>query len=230
MKKIYAFIFARGGSKGVIGKNKKIFAGIPLIGHSLELANNLDEVVRVFVSTDCDEIAAISREYGAEIIKRPNYLAMDNSSEWDAWQHAINHVNNNYESFDHFLSLPCTAPLRIDKDVLKCFKALKSNVDIVLTMTKAKRSPWFNMVQKKINGQLKLVNSGIQLNRRQDAPYCYDLTTVAYFAKTEFILKASSLWDGNVFGVEIPEERAIDIDTLLDFEIASFLLERNKLD
>ena len=102
---------------------------------------------------------------------------------------------------------------------------LKPGVDAVLTMTPSNRSPWFNMVCSGDDGFLRLVNceGGHQVIRRQDAPQCFDLTTVAYAIRPDFILSSNSFWDGSVLGVEIPPERAIDIDTPLDFAIARFI-------
>ena len=103
--------------------------------------------------------------------------------------------------------------------------ALREDVDFVVTVSSANRSPWFNMVTKDVAGFVKLVANDVSIHRRQDAPQCFDMTTVAYVAKTDFILRSKSIWDGNVVGVEIPAERALDIDTPLDFEIARFLME-----
>ena len=87
--KIFAFIFARGGSKGIPGKNIRNLGGKPLLAHSILMAQSIDKISRVFVSTDDQEIADIGAEYGAEIIERPPELAQDDSSEWLAWLHAI---------------------------------------------------------------------------------------------------------------------------------------------
>ena len=99
---------------------------------------------------------------------------------------------------------------------------------MVLTMTNAKRNPWFNMVLKDEDGKIKTVNQNIRISRRQDAPKVYDLCTVAYVTRPQFILSASSLWEGNTIGVEIPENRSIDIDTQYDFQIADYLYKKQK--
>ena len=112
-EKIFCFIFARGGSKGIPKKNILPIAGLPLLVHSINLAKSLSEVDKIFVSTDCEEISKIAKHQNVQVIKRPFELAQDDSSEWEAWQHAIKYVQSNYEKFDKFLSLPTTAPLRI---------------------------------------------------------------------------------------------------------------------
>lgn len=225
-----AFVFARGGSKGLPKKNILKLGDKPLIAHSIELAKNINEIENVYVSTDSKEIANIAKNYGARIIKRPENLASDQSPEWLAWIHAVKYVNENYGAFDKFLSLPATSPLRNSNDVIKCLNSLAGNIDMVLTMTNAKRNPWFNMVIKDDSGIIKTVNQNIEISRRQDAPKVYDLCTVAYVTRPDFILSSSSLWEGNTIGVEIPENRSIDIDTKYDFEIADYLYKkRNNL-
>ena len=223
---IRAFIFARGGSKGIHKKNLQKINNIPLIGHSINIANAIDFVDKVYVSTDCEEIGDTSKKYGAEVIYRPKYLATDNSPELLSWKHAINYSIKNDDEFNIFLSLPPTAPLRDIEDVLKCIDSLSENVDIVLTMTKSKKSPWFNMVYKNEDNKISLLNKNLSITRRQESPECFDPTTVAYAAKKDFIQNTESIWEGKVVGVEIPEERAIDIDSSLDLKVASYLYKK----
>ena len=115
----FAFVFARGGSKGIPRKNLHLLDGKPLLVWSIELGQSLPEMERVFVSTDDDEIAEVANVFGAEVIPRPAELAQDTSLEWLAWQHAINSVQARYGLFDRFFSLPTTAPLRSQEDVRK---------------------------------------------------------------------------------------------------------------
>ena len=226
MSKTHAFIFVRGGSKGLPRKNVLSIGGQPLFTHGINLARELKEVDRIYVSTDCDEISEIAKTYEAEVIERPAKLASDTASEWLAWQHAIRFVQKHDGLFDRFVSLPATAPLRKPQDVKKCFAALIPGIDIVITMSKSHRSPWFNMVDYDSNGHLKLVGANEGIHRRQDSQTCFDVTTVAYVARPKFILQTSCIWDGNVAGVEVPKERSIDIDDSFDFAIARFLMEQ----
>jgi len=88
----FGFVFARGGSKGVTGKNIRDLAGKPLLAHALHVASQVAEIERVFVSTDSSEIAAVAGRFGATVILRPTELAQDDTPEWLAWKHAINWV------------------------------------------------------------------------------------------------------------------------------------------
>jgi CMP-N-acetylneuraminic acid synthetase len=226
--KTIAFIFARGGSKGVPGKNIRIIGGKPLIVWSIEIALEISEIDRVIVSTDDENIAAVGKKFGAEIINRPAELAQDDTPEWLAWQHAVAWLENKGEYFDRFVSLPTTSPMRSKEDVIACLNLLDDKTDTVVTMTETTRSPYFNMLSEE-NGYVKLlVDAKKSYSRRQDVPKAYDMTTVAYVTRPEFIKKHKTFFEGMVKSVVIPEERAIDIDTKLDFEIAEMLINKRK--
>ena len=225
-QKTFAFVFARGGSKGLPGKNLLPIAGHPMLAHGIHIAQQISEIASIFISTDCHKIAEIGASYGAEIIMRPAHLSSDTAPEWLAWQHAIKYTQSKHGEFDHFLSLPPTAPCRSVGDVRRCLDALTPDTDLVLTTTPSHRSPWFNMVIERSDGCLRLVKAGDSIKRRQDAPACFDIATVAYAAHPAFVLNATSIWDGRIRGVEIPSERAIDIDTPADYAIARFLKEQ----
>jgi len=227
---VVAFIFARGGSKGVPRKNIRPLAGKPLIAYAIETARACPSVSRVVVSTDDAEIARVAREFGAEVpFMRPAELASDQAPEWLAWQHAIREVGRD-GPLDVFLSVPTTSPLRAVEDVENCVRALlEGDADAVVTVRPAERNPYFNMVKLDARGYAQLVispDAGVQ--NSQAAPKVYDLTTVAYAARPDFVLGAKSLFEGRVKTVLVPSERALDIDTLLDFEMAEFLMQRRE--
>ena len=220
----YAFVFARGGSKGLPGKNIRPLGGIPLLGRSIQVAQQLPAIARVFVSTDSDDIAAVAREYGAEVIRRPDELAGDAAPEWLAWQHAIRTLQARGEAFDVFVSLPATSPLRAPVDVRNCLDMLDASTDVVITVTPAARNPWFNMVVREPDGDCRVVCAGDGVVRRQDAPEVFDMTTVAYVTRPGFVLAHGRLFEGRVKSVVVPRERAVDIDDIYDFRMAEFLL------
>lgn len=225
-----AFIFARGGSKGLPGKNIRMFAGKPLMAWAIEHARSVGSIRRVIVSTDSDDIAAVAAQYGAEVpFLRPSQLAMDDSPEWLSWRHALEFILKDEGSLpDAMVSIPVTAPLRQLQDIDRCLKRFSAgDTDVVITVTDAHRNPYFNMVTMQSNGSVGLIiPSDNGVNRRQDAPAVFDMTTVAYVADPEFVLTHESVFTGRVKAVHVPIERSIDIDTLLDFEIAEFLFTR----
>ena len=222
----YAFIFARGGSKGIPGKNIKPLKGKPLIQYSIEVALQTSDINNVFVSTDDADIAKVSRSNGAIVIDRPIELAQDDSPEWQAWKHAISWVREQYGDFEEFISLPATSPLRSVKDVESAIlQRSKIGADICIAITPASRSPYFNMVKQLGNNLIELVNKPTNsISRRQDAPEVFDITTVVYVANVEFIMSHDNIFDGVVTSVVVPRHRAVDIDDMYDFNFVESIL------
>lgn len=232
--RIFAFVFARGGSKGIVGKNLRVIGGRSLLGHSIATARACPRVERVIVSTDSEVLAVEALRCGAEVpFMRPANLASDESPEWLAWQHAIRTVQEDpqFGPFDYFLSLPATAPLRATRDVEACLELLSTtDSDIVVTVSEARRHPAFNMLRIDDNGLASVYHPlGNTITRRQDAPAAWDMATVAYAARADWILRSDGMWKGRMRAVVVPAERAIDIDTELDLAIAGFLMERRTL-
>lgn len=229
---VFAFIFARGGSKGLPGKNIRHLGGKPLIAWSIEHALAVSRISRVIVSTDSEEIAAVARQHGAEVpFIRPAELARDDSPEWLAWRHALTFLQDTEGILpDAMLSVPTTAPLRQAIDLENCLDEFANgDSDTVITVSDAHRNPWFNMVKQNSDGSVGLVmgpHTGI--TRRQDAPAVFDMATVAYVVRPQFVLQQMGTFSGRVRAVKVPVERAIDIDTLFDFELAEFLLTRRR--
>jgi N,N'-diacetyl-8-epilegionaminate cytidylyltransferase len=228
---IVGFIFARGGSQGVPGKNIRLLAGKPLIAYAIETAFQSGFINRVIVSTDDKKIAQVAQAFGAEVpFIRPKELAQNNSPEWLAWQHAIQTLKeqDNGRRLDVFVSIPPTAPLRNTEDVDNAIQTfLASDADIVITAKKASCHPSFNMViLDELNCAKLVLPLDKQIIRRQDAPPVYDMTTVAYVASPKFIMESKAVFEGRVKAVVIPEERALDIDTELDFQFAEYLMTK----
>jgi len=224
-------IFARGGSKGVPRKNIRLLAGKPLIAYAIETALASQYIDRLIVSTDDPEIAEVAKRFGAEVpFMRPSELAQDDSPEWLSWQHAIQTIESEGFEVGCFVCIPTTSPLRSVEDVDACIHLLFStDADIVITATPARRSPHFNMVTVDADDTAYLVMPPKRnLHHRQSTPRVYDMTTIAYAANPKFILNNSSLFDGEVKAMIVPEERALDIDTELDFKFAEFLMEQSR--
>ena len=228
-KPVIGFIFARGGSKGLPGKNLRELEGKPLIAHAIKIAQQVEAIDRVIVSTDDMGIAQVAREHGAETpFIRPAHLALDNSSEWSAWQHAIREIEKEGIQLGTFVSIPPTSPLRIAGDVAACIARLhEEDADLVYTVTETDRNPYFNMVTLDDDGFAHVAISPEKaVHRRQDAPTVYDSTTVAYAARPGFVLNHDHMFEGRVKVVVVPAERALDIDSELDFSLAEFYMRR----
>jgi CMP-N-acetylneuraminic acid synthetase len=136
--KVVALICARGGSKGLPGKNIRPLAGRPLIAWSIAQARTVPRIGRIIVSTDSEQIAMASREAGAEVpFMRPEHLARDNSPEWLAWRHALNYLRESQGAYpDAVIAVPATAPLRAVADLETCLDEYqKGGADMVITVT-----------------------------------------------------------------------------------------------
>ena len=171
----------------------------------------------------------MARAAGADIpFMRPAELAQDTSPEWLVWRHALEYLRRSGEYPDALLVVPPTAPLRSPVDLKHCLDEFeKGQADVVVTVTDAHRSPYFNMVKENPDGSVGLViPPQAAVVRRQDVPAVYDMTTVGYVAHPDFVMTQPGLFAGRVRQVHVPVERALDIDTPLDFHIAEYLVSR----
>lgn len=222
-----AFIFARGGSKGVPGKNIYPVAGKPLIAHSIASALASRSVGHVVVSTDDAQIAKVSRQYGAKVLNRPAELASDTAAEILSWRHAIDSFPELFSGKNPqpFISLPATAPLRAPQDVdAAVMKFGKGGCDVLFGITPAHRNPYFNMAVITEDGLIKIAIGGSSAVRRQDVPDMYDITTCVYVANASYVQRCAKLTEGRVGHILIPPERALDIDTYFDLYLAELML------
>ena len=230
-KRIFAFVFARGGSKGLKNKNILPIGGLPLVARSIKTAKKMNIIEEVFLSTDSNEIADIGSSFGAHVIHRPRNLSQDNSPEWQAWKHGINEAIDKFGDFDIFISLPATTPLRQTEDIQKCLDEFVNDntFDILITVMPSKKSPFFNMVKVSDDGLTTLLSGGNNYSCRQQVPKTFDISTLAYVTTPSHIKKVSSIWDGRVKSLTFPYERALDIDDELDYEMACHLWEKNHI-
>lgn len=221
-----AFIFARGGSKGVPGKNLYPVAGKPLIAHSIHSALASRSVGHVVVSTDDERIADAARRHGAQVLARPAKLAEDATPELLAWRHAIDSFPSLFDRPDPqpFISLPATAPLRAPQDVDAAVARFQEGAcDVLFGISPAHRNPYLNMVTVDPAGLLRLVIPSTAA-RRQDVPEVYDVTTCVYIGNAGYLRTCNRLMEGRVGHVVIPPERALDIDTPFDLYLAELML------
>lgn len=224
-KQHIAFIFARGGSKGVRDKNIRMVAGKPLIAYSIESALASQYIERVIVSTDSEKISVVARENGAEVLVRPDELAGDTTPELLAWKHAIEAHRNRINDTATFISLPATSPLRIPGDINAAVEEFQQgHCDILFGITEGHRNPFLNMVTISDANLLEVVNTGSNAVRRQDVPEVFDVTTCVYVGNPEYIMSCDKLMQGRVGYIKIPVERSLDIDSEYDLYLADLVL------
>lgn len=230
---IICTICARGGSKGVPNKNTKILNGIPLITHSINQAIQSKLFTNIVVSTDSKKIANEALIAGAECwFIRPKYLSTDRASKLDAIKHVVKKAENKFNiTYDYVFDLDATSPLRRVSDIKKSFKFFtKSKASNLITATPCRKNPYFNMVEFS-GSNIKLVKS---LNRsnspqsRQTAPLVYDMNASIYIWKRDSLFTQNSLINNNTVLYEMPEERSIDIDTMIDWYLVELIMKKNK--
>ena len=227
-----AGIFARGGSKGLPGKNLLSIAGQSLMERAVKTAKGLPFIQDVYCSTDSPAIASEALRSGALVPwYRPDELAQDTSREWDSWVHMISWLRSKQTYPDYLMTVPLTAPLRTTEDLRVCAEAADdTGADVVFGVYESSKNPWFTMVTREDgSGRVELVNRPPErINNRQQAPKCYDVAPNTFIIRCDFLLEAQSIYDGDTRGVLLPRENCIDIDSDLDFKIADFLLSQRE--
>jgi CMP-N,N'-diacetyllegionaminic acid synthase len=231
--KTLCVISARGGSRGLPGKNIRPLLEKPMIVWSIEQALATPGIDRVVVSTDSEEIAAVARAAGAEIpFVRPDYLSTSEAGKFDVFKHALVSCEEYYnEKYEFYLDLDCTSPLRDINDISACISRFrevrKHGVDGVFTVCDARKNPYFNLLETDESGALKICkNLPSTIVRRQDAPPVYEHVASIYVFSPEYIHSASYLLDGHTEGYDIGSEKSLDVDSDLDFLLVEYLMKR----
>jgi len=227
-RSIAAIVPARGGSKGIVDKNIRLLAGIPLIGHTLNCINNSGVIDYVAVSTDSQRIAEVARKWTNNIIWRPLDLASDTASGISVMVHAIQHIKSSVGGFDYFLYLQPTSPLRAPEDIIGSIRlAISKRARFVVSVCECEHSPLFTNTLPEDHSLEGFISQEISRKNRQEFKKFYRLNGAIYVVSggvTEIDLYGSSS-----YGYIMPQERSIDIDTEMDFYLAEALLtyERN---
>lgn len=229
--KILAIIAARGGSKGVPGKNVRELSGKPLICHTIEQIKKWNGYDRFIVSTDSEKIAEIATDCGVEVpFMRPKELAQDDTGKLKALRNALIEAEKYYSTrFDAVLDLDATAPIRKINDIkniVEIFK--KEKADCVFSVVRSRRNPYFNMVEKKSDGTVELCKqTGDNILTRQSAPKVYDMNASMYVYSRSFLLNEENHTplSGRSFAYEMDEISTIDIDSEIDFKFIEFLIK-----
>ena len=238
MSNILITICARGGSKGIPGKNIKIINGQPLISYTLKTAEEFAKTIgntEIILSTDDvnikNTVAQISPVTNTEYV-RPEFLATDTAGKLDAIVAAKDYAEATYnKKYDYVIDLDVTSPLRNFKDLESANKLLDSDQDAynIFSVSPANRNPYFNMVEEQESGYFTLSKKGNFLTR-QSAPKVYDMNASFYiFRKSFFEKEFKTVITDKSLVYEVPH-LCFDLDHAIDFELMSFLLENRKLD
>jgi len=227
-------ICARGGSKGVVNKNIRLIMGKPLIAHTILQAKESGCFDFIVVSSDSKEILNVSKDWGVDfIVKRPNKMASDQAAKLPAIQHCIRTIEEiTSTKFDTIIDLDATSPLRNIDDIRRSIAKLESSNDSnnLITAAPSRRSPYFNLVELNNKGfvrRSKTLDNPIY--RRQDSPSCFDMNASIYIWKREAFYKNKTVLTDDTSLFIMPEDRSVDIDSELDFEIVELLMKKQEL-
>ena len=228
---LLAVIPARGGSKGLPGKNIRELAGLPLIGHSIRLAKMCSDVARCVVSTDSEEIAALARDCGGDVpFSRPKELAMDETPMWPVLQHALRATESiDQRRYESVLLLSPTSPARLPEDISRAVSLLEEDDHAVgvVAASQPRFNPRWVCIDVGANGYMRQsFPDGKLYVRRQDVPTVYRINGALYLWRRDYVEVSDEpgYFEMPHRVLEIPERRAIDIDSEVDFRLAELML------
>jgi len=233
---ILAVIPARGGSKGLPGKNIRPFVGLPLLAHTIRFAAMCPEIDRCILSTDSPKIARVAEQHGGDVpFIRPSELARDDTPLWPVLRHALEQIEREHDiDYDLLLLLDPTSPARDPTDVFEAIKRLQEcpDADGIIGVSKPDFNPiWACVVDD--NGWMgELISHDKDYIRRQDVPPVFRINGSIYLWRTKFVRSCESSWQrhGKFLMYEIPEARALSIDTAIEFQRAELLVREGFID
>jgi CMP-N-acetylneuraminic acid synthetase len=231
-EKILAVIPARGGSKGLPGKNITELNGKPLIAWTIDAALQSEFIDKVFVSTDDKKIADIASSYGAEVPwLRPEHLASDDASIIDALVYDIEkYKEENNFSPDYIVLLQPTSPLRKSYDIDNAFKLLREkNTSSVVSISEVREHPYI-MKTLTEDGTVKDFMDNLlppEKMNRQNFPDVYVLNGAIYIISTAIFQKVRTFVTDDTVAYKMPYERSVDIDNKFDLQLAEFFMRLN---
>jgi NAD(P)-dependent dehydrogenase (short-subunit alcohol dehydrogenase family)/CMP-N-acetylneuraminic acid synthetase len=223
-------ICARGGSKGLPGKNVRLLTGKPLIAHSIEQARASGLFERIAVSTDSPDVVAAARAAGADdLIDRPAEMATDEAAKVPAIHHALLSVEERHGvRFDTLVDLDATAPIRLPQDIRGAVALLEdTGVASVITGCSAYRSPYFDLVELQPDGSVQVAKTSDRaFVRRQDLPTCYDMNASVYVWRTDVFRREPKVFYKDTRLFVMPPERSREIESEFDLAIVEAMMTR----
>lgn len=225
-------ICARGGSKGVVGKNSRTLLGRPLLAWTIEQARQTGLFTAIAFSSDSDALLEEALRSGADIaVKRPDEMATDAAPKIPAIRHCLEQAMlRTGHTPEIFVDLDVTSPLRLASDITGAVALLRdSGASNVITGAPARRSPYFNLVEERKDGSVGLSKiADPPIVRRQDSPRCFDMNASIYVWRVALFLDKPAVFYPDTRLFEMPEERSVDIDSEVDFALVELLLRQRQ--
>jgi len=224
-KKLFCLIPARGGSKGIPGKNSRMIARKPLIAHSIEIAKKVKYIDDVFVSTEDKKLKKIAIKNGAKVIDRPPKLATDTANILDSIKHLIQNIPDADVENSLIAIFWATTPIRKIKDIEKCIEMYDNKIDCVVSVMESKIRPSWLFVER--NNFLKFWQKGTpEPNRQQQKERFYYINGSVVVTSSKFLMKQkTNFLGGKMKGYLMDEKHSMDLDTKFDFELCKFVME-----
>lgn len=234
MSRLYAntlfLIMARGGSKGIPGKNIKPLAGKPLLYYSIDVARNFVDDANICLSTDSKEILVKAEEYGLKVpFLRPAELATDQADSYHVELHALEYYEKLGRKFDTLVILQPTSPFRTIKQVKQALDLYSNEYDMVVSVVESSSNPYYNLCEENSNGFLVKSKPG-NFTRRQDCPPVYEYNGAIYVVNIESLKKMPEDKFLKVKKMVMDDLSSVDLDNPIDWLWAEFLIEKNKID
>lgn len=223
-ERVLGIICGRGGSKGLPGKNIRPLAGRPMIAWSVDAARTAHTIDRTIVSTDCEEIAEAARAAGADVpFLRPPELSSDTAGLVDVLLHALDMLGEHY---DILVLLQATSPLRIGADIDACVNKLADgNTSTAVTVARSPKPLHWSLVLDDKGLAQPMFGEDAFLGRRQTQQTVFLPNGAVYAARVPWLRQRRTFWSfGETVAMEMPPERSVDVDTLLDFRLAEVLI------
>ncbi|NOQ50677.1 MAG: acylneuraminate cytidylyltransferase family protein [Desulfuromonadaceae bacterium] len=229
-KRILAIIPARGGSKGLPGKNIRMLGGKPLIAWSIEAANASIYIDRTIISTDCPEISQIALDAGGDVpFLRPQKLATDNAKSIDVILHALTRLEEAESYYDLLILLQPTSPLRSTADIDQAIELLrKHETKAVVSVCETDHHPWWSNSLPENGNMGNFLRPEVLNSTRQNLPVYYRLNGAIYLTDTNFLRSNGSFFGSETFAFKMSKEHSIDIDDFIDFQLAEFFLDSSR--
>ena len=227
MEDILVVIPARGGSKGLPGKNIKMLCGKPLIAYSIDVARAFADDKNICVSTDSEEIKQVVEQYGLKVpFLRPAYLATDTATSDDVLIHAVNYYREQYgRTFKKLLLLQPTSPLRTKEDVEGAIRLYRDDIDMVVSVMKS-HAPAV-LCQDDEQGYVQLTYNKKALGRQQ-LPDMYEFNGAVYVMSVDALLEKKMAGFTKIVKYVMSKEHSIDIDDIYDFLQVESILKYSK--
>ena len=221
---------ARGGSKGIPGKNIKELGGKPLICHTIDVAREIVSDADICVSTDDDKIREVVENYGLKVpFIRPTYLSTDHAGTYEVLLHALDFYERKGLVYDNIILLQCTSPFRTAEDVRKALDLYSPDIDMVVSVKESQSNPYFNLFEEDSEGLLRHSKGEGEYVRRQDTPKVWEYNGAVYVINPVSLKQSPLSKFKKIKKIEMDTLRSLDLDTPADWLIAETLISQKSL-